>query len=115
MPTYDYICEKCGHQFDVFQRITEPVLETCPKDKCRCKTWGKGRVKRQIGTGAGFIFKGSGFYITDYRSDSYKAAAQKDSAAASPTTTKSGADSGSKPAKQTSESKASSPATTKKS
>ena len=49
------------------------------------KKWGKGKVKRSIGTGAGIIFKGSGFYITDYRSEGYKAAAKKDSTAASPT------------------------------
>lgn len=116
MPTYDYICEKCGHQFDLFQRITEPVLETCPKDKCGCKTWGKGRVKRQIGTGAGFIFKGSGFYLTDYRSDSYKAGAQKEkSAAASPTASSSNSGSASKPASGGSESKAPAPAANNKS
>jgi putative FmdB family regulatory protein len=79
MPTYVYTCEKCDHQFEVFQSMTEPTLTTCPKDKCSRKPWGKGRVKRLIGAGAGFIFKGSGFYVTDYRSDSYRAAAQKDS------------------------------------
>jgi predicted nucleic acid-binding Zn ribbon protein len=59
----------------------EPVRE-CPKELCRQKKWGHGKVKRLIGTGAGLIFKGSGFYITDYRSDSYKEAAKKDAPAA---------------------------------
>lgn len=79
MPTYVYTCEKCDHQFEVFQSMTQPALTTCPKDKCGRKPWGKGRVKRMIGAGAGIIFKGSGFYVTDYRSDSYRADAKKDS------------------------------------
>ena len=58
-------------------------LTTCPEDLCAQKKWGKGRVKKQISAGAGLIFKGSGFYITDYRSDKYKEAAKKDSSAAS--------------------------------
>jgi putative FmdB family regulatory protein len=81
MPTYEYICEKCHHKFEVFQRITEPPLETCPKELCGQESWGKGRVKRLIGTGAGLIFKGSGFYATDYRSENYRAAAKKESEA----------------------------------
>src|SRR5712664_2852920 len=80
MPTYEYTCSKCEHQFDVFQAITEKPLTLCPKDKCARKPWGKGKIKRGIGTGAGIIFKGSGFYTTDYRSESYKAAAKKESA-----------------------------------
>ena len=60
-------------------------METCPKELCCMKKWGKGKVKRLLGTGAGIIFKGSGFYITDYRSDSYKKGAKGDSAA-SPST-----------------------------
>lgn len=60
--------------------MKDPVLTTCPKELCRQKTWGKGRVKRLLGTGAGLIFKGSGFYITDYRSDAYRASAKSDSA-----------------------------------
>lgn len=79
MPTYEYICEKCGHQFDLFQRISASALKTCPQEKCGQKKWGKGRIKRLIGTGAGILFKGTGFYETDYRSDSYKASAKKDS------------------------------------
>ena len=80
MPTYEYICEKCDHQFDVFQSIKDKPLTVCPEEKCRLKKWGKGKVKKMIGSGAGIIFKGSGFYITDYRSDSYKEAAKKDAA-----------------------------------
>jgi putative FmdB family regulatory protein len=79
MPTYEYSCEKCGHQFDIFQSMKDKPLDVCPKDKCGKKTWGKGRVKKLLGSGAGLIFKGSGFYITDYRSESYKQAAKKDS------------------------------------
>jgi putative FmdB family regulatory protein len=83
MPTYEYVCEKCGHEFEKFQSITDSALATCPKELCGRKKWGKGKVKRVIGAGAGLIFKGSGFYITDYRSESYKEAAKKDSSASS--------------------------------
>ena len=82
MPTYGYVCAKCGHEFEKFQSMNDAALSVCPKDLCGQKRWGKGKVKRQMGTGAGIIFKGSGFYITDYRSEGYKAAAKKDSAAA---------------------------------
>ena len=71
MPTYDYACQKCGHTFEEFQSITAKPLRKCPE----C---GKMSLKRLIGAGAGIIFKGSGFYQTDYRSDSYKNAATKD-------------------------------------
>jgi putative FmdB family regulatory protein len=84
MPTYEYICAKCGHQFEQFQSISAKPLEICPEPVCAQKRWGKGRVKRAISGGAGLIFKGSGFYITDYRSEKYKEAAKKDSAAATP-------------------------------
>ena len=87
MPTYEYVCSKCKHQFDVVQAITEKPLAVCPKDKCGLKRWGKGKIKRGIGTGAGIIFKGSGFYTTDYRSESYKEAAKKDSPPTAPSTT----------------------------
>ena len=80
MPTYEYICEKCGHQFEQFQSISAKPLEICPEPVCAQKRWGKGRVKRAISGGAGLIFKGSGFYITDYRSEKYKEAAKKESA-----------------------------------
>ena len=84
MPTYQYHCAKCDQEFDLFQPITDKPLATCTKDVCRMKRWGKGKVKKLISAGAGLIFKGSGFYITDYRSDSYKEAAKKDASAASP-------------------------------
>ena len=58
--------------------MTAATLTVCPKELCGLKKWGKGKVKRAIGGGAGLIFKGSGFYITDYRSEGYKAAARKD-------------------------------------
>jgi putative FmdB family regulatory protein len=76
MPTYEYECQKCGNRFELFQRITEPPKKRCPK----CK----GKVQRLLGTGAGLIFKGSGFYITDYRSEGYKQAAQKESTSSAP-------------------------------
>jgi putative FmdB family regulatory protein len=78
MPTYEYICEKCEQRFDLFQSIKDEPIKTCPQEKCGLKKWGKGKVKRAIGAGAGLIFKGSGFYITDYRSDSYKQAAKSE-------------------------------------
>ena len=73
MPTYDYVCQKCEKEFEVFQSMNDERLTDCPEEDC------DGSVKRKIGTGAGIIFKGSGFYETDYRSDSYKAGAKKDS------------------------------------
>jgi putative FmdB family regulatory protein len=87
MPTYEYECTKCKKTFDAFQSMKDDAYKTCPKEKCCMKSWGKGKVKRLIGTGAGLIFKGSGFYITDYRSEGYKSAAKSDSAASSPSTT----------------------------
>jgi len=84
MPTYEYVCSKCEHHFDIVQPISQKALTVCPKDKCGMKSWGRGPVKRAIGTGGGIIFKGSGFYITDYRSDSYKEAAKKDSSSGAP-------------------------------
>jgi putative FmdB family regulatory protein len=78
MPTYEYSCEKCGQNFDAFQSMRDEPFRECPKELCRLPEWGHGKVKRLPGTGAGLIFKGSGFYITDYRSDSYKEAAKKE-------------------------------------
>lgn len=103
MPTYEYVCEKCGHRFDKFQPISAAPLTICPQDLCARKTWGKGRVKRVIGSGAGIIFKGSGFYTTDYRSEKYKEAAKKETApaAAATSTAKPAAAGGSKPAAAT--------------
>jgi putative FmdB family regulatory protein len=80
MPTYEYICEKCGHQFEHVQPISARSLARCPKQLCAQKPWGKGKVKRAISGGGGLLFKGSGFYTTDYRSESYKAAAKKETA-----------------------------------
>lgn len=72
MPTYEYICRACEHQFELFQSMNDPVKRKCP----RC---GKPKLERLIGTGAGVIFKGSGFYQTDYRSEGYKKAAEAES------------------------------------
>ena len=82
MPTYDYICESCKYGFERFQSITAKPLSMCPK----C---GKRKVKRLIGAGAGFIFKGNGFYTTDYRSEAYKSDAKKDKATPSSSPSKS--------------------------
>jgi putative FmdB family regulatory protein len=79
MPTYEYVCSKCEHHFDISQSIKAKALTVCPKELCPRKPWGKGNVKRAMSGGAGLIFKGSGFYITDYRSEGYKAAAKKES------------------------------------
>ncbi len=86
MPTYEYECAKCRKEFELFQSMKDDALTTCPKDKCRQKTWGKGKVKRKLGVGAGFIFKGSGFYITDYRSEGYKKAKSDSAAESAPKT-----------------------------
>ncbi len=72
MPTYEYQCQKCGKRHEAFQSITAKPLTKCPKPKCG------GRLKRLLGSGSGFLFKGSGFYITDYRSKSYREAKKKD-------------------------------------
>ena len=72
MPTYDYVCDGCGHAFELFQSMTDAVKKTCPK----C---GKKKLRRLIGAGGAIVFKGSGFYKTDYRSESYKKAAAADS------------------------------------
>lgn len=78
MPTYEYVCEKCKDTFDAFQSMKDDAFTVCPKDKCLKKRWGKGKVQRAIGAGAGLLFKGDGFYITDYRSDGYQKAAKAD-------------------------------------
>ena len=72
MPTYEYECDACGHKFEQFQSIKAAPIKKCPE----C---GKSKVRRLIGTGAGLLFKGSGFYITDYRGDAYNKAAKADS------------------------------------
>src|ERR1041385_7667790 len=83
MPTYEYVCKGCGHQFERFQSIMAAPIKKCPE----C---GKNKVKRLMGTGAGLIFKGSGFYITDYRDKSYAEKAKADSG---PSSSDSGGDS----------------------
>lgn len=82
MPTYEYVCDKCGHQFEKFQSMKDAALTTCLKESCGQKRWGKGKVRRLMSAGAGLIFKGSGFYITDYRSENYKQGAKQDAAPA---------------------------------
>lgn len=76
MPTYDYVCRKCGHEFEARHSIAAAPLKICPEDLCAKKKWGRGQVVKKIGAGAGLLFKGSGFYITDYRSEGYKSAAK---------------------------------------
>lgn len=84
MPTYDYECVKCGYTFEHFQSMLDTPLESfkVPGGCTHLKRGGK--VRRLLGTGAGIIFKGSGFYETDYRSSDYKEAAKKDKESASP-------------------------------
>lgn len=77
MPTYEYICDACEHEFEKFQSITAPAIKLCPE----CN---KKKVRRKISTGAGFLFKGGGFYETDYRSKNYTEAAKKDADASKP-------------------------------
>lgn len=72
MPTYDYLCKACGHALELFQSMSEAPRRKCP-------ACGKLALQRQIGMGAGIVFKGSGFYETDYRSESYKKGAAADS------------------------------------
>jgi len=88
MPTYEYQCDKCRKTIEVFQSMKDDALKTCPEAQCAMKKWGKGKVRRLIGTGAGLIFKGSGFYITDYRSEGYKQSAKKESGESSKAETK---------------------------
>jgi putative FmdB family regulatory protein len=95
MPTYEYECNACGHAFERFQSITAAPVKRCPE----C---GKAKVKRLMGTGAGLIFKGSGFYITDYRSESYDQAKKSDAPA---TEAKNETKSESKPAETKAEAK----------
>jgi putative FmdB family regulatory protein len=75
MPTYDYACASCGHEDEIFESFSAAATKTCP----RCR---RRRFQRRLGTGGGLLFKGSGFYTTDYRSESYKAAAKSDAPAA---------------------------------
>lgn len=81
MPTYDYVCDACGHALEIFHSMSEPPKKKCP-------ACGKSKLARQIGAGAGFLFKGQGFYKTDYRSDSYKAGEKAENAPAASTDAK---------------------------
>lgn len=98
MPNYDYECQKCGHRFEVFQSMNDPKLTDCPQQDC------DGSVKRLLGTGGGIIFKGAGFYETDYRSSSYKEGAKAEKSSSE---SKSGGKSVSKPEKKSSDSSSS--------
>ncbi len=77
MPTYDYKCKKCDHVWDVYHSIKAAPIKKCP-------ACGKGAAERQISAGAAILFKGSGFYLTDYRSDNYKKAAAADASSSAP-------------------------------
>jgi putative FmdB family regulatory protein len=104
MPTYDYVCDACDHKFELFQSITQPVKKKCPQ----CK---KPKLRRLFGTGAAVMFKGSGFYSTDYRSESYKKRASEDK----PASTNGASDSKSSDTKSESKSSKSDAATDSKS
>ena len=105
MPTYEYVCDACEHQLEEFQAMSEKPLKKCPK----C---GKRKLRRLFGTGAAVLFKGSGFYQTDYRSESYKSAAKAEQDATKPpaadktatngTASKTASETTGKPAKKTS-------------
>src|SRR5437868_4570030 len=84
MPTYEYVCDACKHEFDEFQSMMEKPLKKCP-------ACGRSRLRRLFGTGAAVLFKGSGFYETDYRSESYKAAAKAEQEKAKPASSDSAA------------------------
>jgi putative FmdB family regulatory protein len=79
MPTYDYTCSACNHSFELYQHITDKPVKKCP-------SCGKRQAQRMIGSGSAIIFKGSGFYQTDYRSEEYKTKAKKESEGAKPET-----------------------------
>jgi putative FmdB family regulatory protein len=96
MPTYDYECDACGHTFEKFQPITENPLRKCP-------ACGKLKARRLIGTGGAILFKGNGFYITDYRSKEYREAAKKETSGEASSTKSDAAKSESSPSKKTSE------------
>jgi putative FmdB family regulatory protein len=80
LPHYEYECTQCGHHFEVFQRMSDPKLEICPQ----CG----GKIERLIGPGAGIVFKGSGFYQTDYRSQDYQKKAKSEAGTSSPSPSK---------------------------
>jgi putative FmdB family regulatory protein len=102
MPTYEYECEKCGYIFDEFQSINAAPLKVCKKEGCG------GSVRRLLSGGAGFLLKGSGFYATDYRSESYKKAEKSD---AGPSSSAKPSDPAAKPAESKKPSSGASPGT----
>ena len=93
MPTYDYLCDACNHEFELFQSIKAEPEKKCPE----C---GKKKLRRLIGPGAALVFKGSGFYKTDYRSESYKKAAAADKPSSASTSKDSGVSSSSTKSKE---------------
>src|SRR5215510_9264289 len=78
MPTYEYLCEKCGQTFEAFQSMKDEPFKICSKELCRQDLWSQGPVKHLLGTGAGLLVKGCDFYITDYRTSGYKESAKKE-------------------------------------
>lgn len=94
MPTYDYVCRACGHEMELFQSMTE-------KPKRKCPECGAMKLERLIGTGAAVLFKGGGFYETDYRSESYKKGAEAEKKAKEPKKETASSGSGDSPAKKT--------------
>ncbi len=103
MPTYDYVCDACGHEFEAFESIKADPQTICPE----C---AKAQLRRKIGPGAAILFKGSGFYQTDYRSESYKKQAKADQASESSSKP---SESSSKPSESTSSSSSSKPDSSK--
>jgi putative FmdB family regulatory protein len=83
MPTYEYRCTTCGKHFDVFQSMSSAALTHCPTDQCPNEKKGEGTVERLIGAGAGLIFNGSGFYLTDYKNSGSSASSASDSGSSS--------------------------------
>jgi putative FmdB family regulatory protein len=103
MPTYDYVCDVCDHKFELFHSIKDEPKKKCPE----C---GKNKLRRLIGTGAAIVFKGSGFYQTDYRSDSYRKAAEADKSPSSSSGGKSESKSETKPESKSADAKPAAPA-----
>ena len=106
MPTYDYRCRKCGHRFELFHSIKDDTIKRCP----RCK----GRADRMISAGAGILFKGSGFYATDYRSSQYKEKAKQEGSGDGGAVEKSEAGGADKPSKSEKSSQSKSPSSRRK-
>ena len=101
MPTYEYHCKKCGHEFELMHSMVADPVKICPKELCAQKKWGRGAVSKKVSAGAGLLFKGSGFYITDYRSENYQTSAKKEAGGDAKPAGKPEAKSESKPAAKT--------------